>query len=36
MEFITHSPEETERVGQALGQVLKPGTAEVGSRMEFG
>ena len=26
MEFITHSPEETERVGQALGQVLKPGT----------
>ena len=26
MEFITHSPEETERVGQALGQVLQPGT----------
>ena len=26
MEFITHSPEETERVGQALGQVLTPGT----------
>ncbi len=26
MEFITHSPEETERVGQALGKVLTPGT----------
>jgi tRNA threonylcarbamoyladenosine biosynthesis protein TsaE len=26
MEFITHSPEETEKVGQALGQVLTPGT----------
>ena len=26
MEFITHSPEETERVGQALGAVLTPGT----------
>ena len=26
MEFITHSPEETEKVGQALGAVLTPGT----------
>ena len=26
MEFITHSPEETEKVGQALGKVLQPGT----------
>ena len=26
MEFITNSPEETERVGMALGAVLTPGT----------
>ena len=26
MEFITHSPEETEAVGQALGKVLQPGS----------
>ena len=26
MEFITHSPEETEQVGVALAQVLRPGT----------
>ena len=26
MEFITHSPEETEKVGQALAQVLTAGT----------
>ena len=26
MEFITNSPEETEKVGQALGNVLRPGT----------
>ena len=26
MKFITHSPEETEKVGQALGAVLTPGT----------
>ena len=26
MEFITNSPMETEKVGQALGKVLKPGT----------
>ena len=26
MEFITHSPEETEKVGQALAAVLTPGT----------
>ena len=26
MEFITNSPEETEKVGQALGRVLTPGT----------
>ena len=26
MEFITNSPEQTEAVGQALGQVLTPGT----------
>ena len=26
MEFITNSPEETEKLGQALGQALKPGT----------
>ena len=26
MEFITHSPEETERIGQALGKTIKPGT----------
>ena len=26
MEFITNSPEETERVGAALGKILNPGT----------
>ena len=26
MNYITNSPEETEKVGQALGKVLKPGT----------
>lgn len=26
MEFITNSPEQTEKVGQALGNVIKPGT----------
>ncbi len=26
MEFITHSPAETERIGAALGKVLAPGT----------
>ena len=26
MEFITHSPEETERIGAALGTIIKPGT----------
>ena len=26
MEFITHSPEETEQIGAALGRVLTPGT----------
>ena len=26
MEFITNSPAETEKVGEALGKVLKPGT----------
>ena len=26
MEFITNAPQETEQVGQALGQVLTPGT----------
>ena len=26
MEYITHCPEETERVGQALGERLTPGT----------
>ena len=26
MEFLTNSPEETEKVGAALGHVLKPGT----------
>ena len=26
MEYITHSPEETEGVGQALGEKLMPGT----------
>ena len=26
MEFITHSPQETEAVGAALARVLKPGT----------
>ena len=26
MQFITHSPEETERVGEALGKILRPGT----------
>ena len=26
MEYITHSPEETERVGAALGKLLPPGT----------
>ena len=25
MEFITHSPAQTEAVGQALGKVLTPG-----------
>ena len=26
MEFITHSPEETERIGEALAKRLQPGT----------
>ena len=26
MEYITHSPEETERIGAALGTIIKPGT----------
>ena len=26
MEFITNSPEETERIGAALGKILPPGT----------
>ena len=26
MEFITNSPEQTEKVGQALGNIIKPGT----------
>ena len=26
MEFITHSPEETERIGEALAKSLQPGT----------
>ena len=26
MEFLTHSPEETEKVGCALGKILSPGT----------
>ena len=26
MEFITNCPEETEKVGAALGEILKPGT----------
>ena len=26
MQFITHSPEETEKVGAALGKILQPGT----------
>jgi tRNA threonylcarbamoyladenosine biosynthesis protein TsaE len=26
MEFITHSPAETEAIGAALGKILKPGT----------
>ena len=26
MEFITNSPQQTEAVGQALGQILRPGT----------
>ena len=26
MEFITHSPVETEMIGAALGKILKPGT----------
>ena len=26
MEFITHSPEQTEQVGAALGKILTPGT----------
>ena len=26
MEFLTHSPEETEKVGQALAKVLTPGS----------
>ena len=25
MEFLTHSPEQTERIGCALGNILKPG-----------
>ena len=26
MEFITHSPQETEAIGMALAQQLRPGT----------
>ena len=26
MEFVTHSPEQTEQVGEALGRILTPGT----------
>ena len=26
MEFLTNSPEETEKIGAALGKILKPGT----------
>ena len=26
MEFITNSPMETEKVGEALGKILQPGT----------
>ena len=26
MEFLTNSPEETEKVGAALGKILTPGT----------
>ena len=26
MEFITNSPEQTEKVGEALGKILRPGT----------
>lgn len=26
MEFITNSPDETEKAGEALGRVLRPGT----------
>ena len=26
MEFITHSPEQTEEIGAALGKILNPGT----------
>ena len=26
MEFITHSPEQTEEIGAALGKILSPGT----------
>ena len=26
MEFLTNSPEETEKIGSALGKILKPGT----------
>lgn len=26
MEFITHSPEQTEQIGAALGRILTPGT----------
>ena len=26
MNYITHSPQETEAVGEALGKILKPGT----------
>ena len=26
MEFLTKSPEETEKIGSALGKILKPGT----------
>ena len=26
MEFITNSPAETEKIGQALGKIIKPGT----------
>ena len=26
MEFLTNSPEETEKIGSALGKIIKPGT----------